>query len=373
MKLRNIILLSLFILLLSGLSFVNAQDYEADMAVSREGIWFSPSEFFAGDAVRIYARIENNGTQDITGRVAFYQGVHQIGQPQSVSIVAGGQAEEVWTDAWEPPQGQVNIKVAIVDAEPMDENWDNNEAISAMLDIKIDTDGDGIADEDDEDDDGDGMSDDWEIEYDLDPLDDSDSLIDLDDDGLTNLSEYEIDTDPNVADTDGDRVLDGQDDFPLDPDENKDTDGDGIGDNEDSDDDNDGVYDHNDLEPLDSSIGEAEEIEEVVEEVQEINNNVGNDNPFEETQDTNSVNEENDEALAGQNNGALEDSLVNENLMNEAEQEDLISQEENIEVIDKKIESSQQENALIKTLVLVFVGVLTLILLILFIRELIRK
>jgi hypothetical protein len=57
--------------------------------------------------------------------------------------------------------------------------------------------------------DGDGLPDDWEMAYGLNPgL--NDSGIDLDGDGLTNLDEYELDTDPLNPDTDGDGILDGQ-------------------------------------------------------------------------------------------------------------------------------------------------------------------
>jgi len=52
------------------------------------------------------------------------------------------------------------------------------------------------------------------------------------------------------ADTDGDGVADAVDAFPLDPDEEMDTDGDGIGNHADPDDDNDGVLDAEDLFPL---------------------------------------------------------------------------------------------------------------------------
>ena len=48
---------------------------------------------------------------------------------------------------------------------------------------------------------------------------------------------------------------DTEDDFPLDPDESVDTDGDGLGDNEDDDDDGDGVPDSEDMDPLDPAIG----------------------------------------------------------------------------------------------------------------------
>jgi hypothetical protein len=60
--------------------------------------------------------------------------------------------------------------------------------------------------------DGDGMPDDWEIEHGLDPTVD-DSMLDADGDGLTNLEEYERGTDPNNPDTDGDGILDGDEEF----------------------------------------------------------------------------------------------------------------------------------------------------------------
>jgi len=54
------------------------------------------------------------------------------------------------------------------------------------------------------------MPDDWEIAHGLDPTCD-DSGMDLDFDGLTNLEEYDHDTDPFNPDSDGDGVLDGED------------------------------------------------------------------------------------------------------------------------------------------------------------------
>ncbi|MGD8523970.1 MAG: DUF2341 domain-containing protein, partial [Desulfobacterales bacterium] len=60
--------------------------------------------------------------------------------------------------------------------------------------------------------DGDGMPDDWEIANGLDPTVD-DSMADADNDGLTNLEEYERGTDPNNPDTDGDGILDGDEYF----------------------------------------------------------------------------------------------------------------------------------------------------------------
>ncbi|MDD9892596.1 MAG: thrombospondin type 3 repeat-containing protein, partial [Gammaproteobacteria bacterium] len=97
-----------------------------------------------------------------------------------------------------------------------------------------DDDGDGVNDADDEfplnnsesaDNDKDGIGDNADRD------DDNDGLDDLEDDA------------PNDRDADDDGVLDGADEFPSDPNESRDTDGDQIGDNADTDDDNDNVLD----------------------------------------------------------------------------------------------------------------------------------
>lgn len=93
----------------------------------------------------------------------------------------------------------------------------------------------------DGDSDGDGVLD---LEDDL-PLDASDS-VDTDDDGVGNTADN---------DDDNDGVPDADDAFPLDAGESVDTDGDGIGDNADDDDDNDGVSDAEDPCPLDKDDG----------------------------------------------------------------------------------------------------------------------
>ena len=56
--------------------------------------------------------------------------------------------------------------------------------------------------------DADGMPDDWEITFNLDP-EYEDSQLDLDADGLSNLEEFQQQTNPGVRDTDGDGVIDG--------------------------------------------------------------------------------------------------------------------------------------------------------------------
>ncbi len=56
--------------------------------------------------------------------------------------------------------------------------------------------------------DGDFMPDFYETAFGLDPLDDTDATEDIDRDGLTNYEEYLSQTDPTVADTDGDTYSD---------------------------------------------------------------------------------------------------------------------------------------------------------------------
>jgi hypothetical protein len=62
----------------------------------------------------------------------------------------------------------------------------------------LDTDEDGIGNNADEDDDDDGMPDSWEIDYELNPLID-DAQNDQDGDGVTNLEEYLVGTDPQIS------------------------------------------------------------------------------------------------------------------------------------------------------------------------------
>jgi hypothetical protein len=81
---------------------------------------------------------------------------------------------------------------------------------------QLDVDLDDVGDVCDDDDDNDGMPDSWEIGYWLNPIDPSDASQDADGDGLTNLDEYNLGTDPHDTDTDDDGIDDGFDGYPLD-------------------------------------------------------------------------------------------------------------------------------------------------------------
>ena len=90
----------------------------------------------------------------------------------------------------------------------------------SILGELVDSDSDDTPDIFDEDDDNDGMPDEWELANGLNPIDPSDAAGDPDGDGLTNLQEYEIGSDPHVK---FDFNQDGTPDDPMD-----DEDGDGT-------------------------------------------------------------------------------------------------------------------------------------------------
>jgi hypothetical protein len=207
------IIFSLSILLIAPLALL-AADNTYDLGIEPSDISFS-KELVAGQKVRIYAAIHNNGIEDVSGYVTFYQGDQLIGDSQVISVRAGGLADEIYVD-FTVPSGSFNIRADINGQKPKDENTNNDLTVSSYFIPLPDTDGDSIPDNKDEDDDNDGVKDDRE------PL---------------------LGTDPLNPDTDGDGCLDGQDDFPLDPKLCHDTDGDGIDDRQDNDDDNDGLSD----------------------------------------------------------------------------------------------------------------------------------
>lgn len=286
---KTLLILSGFILLST-----TVYAYSGDISIDSSDINFSKSYFLEGDNFRIYATTKNNSSQDLLGTVRFYSDGKQIAGDQAISIFTG-KTDGVFID-WAPTSfGEHTISARIfpwkleldnpsnnyVDEKIYVEQDTDRDSIKNSLDPdddgdKIDdnkdpfplnakewadTDGDGTGNNEDLDDDNDGVPD----EFDEMPLDPNETLdtdkdgignirdVDDDNDGLSDIEEDKIGTDPLNPDTDGDKVVDGKDAFPLDPNEWLDTDEDSIGNNLDVDNDNDGIPDTTDSFPLNKS------------------------------------------------------------------------------------------------------------------------
>ncbi|WP_440877502.1 hypothetical protein [Thalassotalea sp. PLHSN55] len=130
------------------------------------------------------------------------------------------------------------------------------ENFSYLLPPIIDSDGDGVLDEDD------AFPDDPNEQHDFDGDQIGDNADPDDDNDGTNDDEDAFPYDANEQfDSDSDGVGDNADAFPFDDSEQYDFDGDQIGDNADPDDDNDGVLDEDDADPFDPSVGMASDLD----------------------------------------------------------------------------------------------------------------
>ncbi len=190
---------------------VHGATYNADLGVRAADIAFVPENLVVGQTARVYATVHNFGTKDMRASVLFFQGATPIGEEQPVSVRANGFADEVFAD-FTVPSGPFNIMVRVRAAVPADENSANDEALSPLISPVSDTDRDGISDEKDNclkvqnidqiDTDRDGLGN---------ACDDDD-----DNDGLSDVDEARLGTNPLNPDTDGDGVTDSKDFYPLD-------------------------------------------------------------------------------------------------------------------------------------------------------------
>jgi len=217
---RKSFYLFFFAVIIFLISLFTAKDLLAktDLSISISDVVFSKAEPIEGEEIRIFARIFNLGDKDVYGQVIFLSNGQELAEPQPISIRTNTY-DDVFID-WIVEQGIHEIGVKIIETDPMDEDIENNSVVKQNFFVDIDTDKDGIGNLYDSDDDNDGLFDDTETIWGTNPL---------------------------VADTDDDDVIDGEDIFPLDNSESKDSDNDGIGNNTDEDDDNDGLKDEEEL------------------------------------------------------------------------------------------------------------------------------
>jgi len=184
----------------------------ADLSIQSQDIRFSAETLIAGDVVRIYAKIYNNGDVDVSGYVSFYQGSTLIDDSLAISLPANGNADEVYVD-FVIPERPFNILAIIRGTDPSDTNPENDSALTSSFTPVLDDDRDSLANEEDncpqttnstqQDTDGDGLGD---------ACDDDD-----DNDGLSDEVEEELGSDPLDSDSDDDGISDSNDAYPTDP------------------------------------------------------------------------------------------------------------------------------------------------------------
>lgn len=184
----------------------------ADVGFSGSGIYFSQEMLYVGDVVRVYARVRNFGDVDVTGTVGFYMGDTQIENDRPISLPANGFDEEVFVDVT-IPAGPFNVAARINDTNPQDSNANNNWAQTVQRQPIPDSDHDGVL----------NSQDNCVKVANADQRDtDGDGVgdacdIDDDNDGLTDELEVELGTKPEKRDTDDDGLNDKDDDEPLVP------------------------------------------------------------------------------------------------------------------------------------------------------------
>ena len=187
----------------------------ADLSVVGDELVLQPaSGVIHGKVVKVYTTVRNNGDSDLIGTVKFFVDGAQIATDQPVSVKSGSVPDEVFVN-WTAVAGSHKIAVQVFPSEVEGDDPANNYTEKNFF-VDADSDKDGVGDAIDTDDDNDGLSD---------------------------VDEESLGTNSKKSDSDNDGTSDGKDAFPLDPNEQFDFDGDGIGDNADLDDDNDGLPD----------------------------------------------------------------------------------------------------------------------------------
>jgi chitinase len=161
--------------------------------------------------------LNGSGSSDADGTIAAYQWVQTVGTAISINNASAVQASftapvvglngenltfRLTVTDDDGSSSAATMTVSVLKSSSTDVDGDG---VPDVLDRFpndpnewADNDGDGTGNNQDPDDDNDGMTDVWEIAYGLDPLLD-DSELDADGDGLTNLDEYQADTNPTTA------------------------------------------------------------------------------------------------------------------------------------------------------------------------------
>ncbi len=264
-----------FLAVVLGL-FIAVPILAANLGFVSSNIWISNDTPLAGDNLTIYSVIVNDSDNAIVGDIVFTDNGTVISQTIHFELAGGGTSRVVTTN-WHAVQGNHQFRAVINNAAMIYPDGHTESLDGAIMSQMTD------------------------IIY----VD-----VDTDQDGLPDQQEEEEGTDPENPDTDGDGELDGVDPDPDDASvfDGPDTDGDGISDHQDSDIDNDRLYnwdedeigtdkykydtdgdgysDYEDKYPLDPYKWADEEVEMVLNNNQEDNDN----GTGESDEDTNAFN-----------------------------------------------------------------------------------
>jgi len=162
-------------------------------------------EYDSGEGMSGVTVMPDSGTYyAITGRAGGYSIPITSSRAYTVSFSGGGFATSASQIV---VVGNDSVLLDLLDSD-VDGTPDASDAFPYDPAESLDTDGDTIGNNADTDDDGDGMPDLYEENNGLNPVV-ADATGDLDGDGLTNLQELQLTSDPQKADTDGDGLEDG--------------------------------------------------------------------------------------------------------------------------------------------------------------------
>jgi len=253
------LLLACFTFLITQSAFA---DFSSDLSIDPSGVK-APTNIVNGKTIRIYATVKNNSDKDLVGTVKFYNERLDsfIGTDQPISVVANA-TDDVFIDWKATDIGNHSIAIRVMPWEEDGDNPENNKVTKTIY-VDLDSDGDGIGDQNDPDDDNDGVNDNEDVfpnnpnesyDTDGDGIGDNEDEDD-DNDGVADIEDvFPLDAN-EIKDTDGDGVGDNTDKFPNDSNESVDTDEDGLGDNEDPDSQNHGPIPYIEVENRKTSVG----------------------------------------------------------------------------------------------------------------------
>jgi hypothetical protein len=188
MYMKKLLALLFFAPLLLG-----AQTPTENVGFIQKSLWFDQEPFFVDETVRIYTGLVNTSEADLEGEVVFLVNNNEI-ERKHFSLTGGGSFQVIWADWKVSSKGIYDIGAEIQNAElSSKEGVVSIQVPGATVSTKdvfvdTDTDGDRIGNVVDDDDDG---------------------------DGVTDVDEVKLGTDPLNKDSDGDTLPDGEDSEPL--------------------------------------------------------------------------------------------------------------------------------------------------------------